>query len=992
MTGNCWKKINLAYTVTANTFLEFDFQSSAQAEIQGIGFDTNDAINDPQSLLFQVYGTQSYGTIYNTYGGSGVQHYVIPVGTYYTGSFNYLTFANDDDAAPIGESVFSNIQIYEGTPPPTPMLIVNGTGYPVESYGGAQDVSSTVSIENSGQTLRIVGNGWKKVAIPYNVTASTVLDFDFSSGVEPEISGIGFDVDDTINNPIRIFQLFGTQTYGIQSFNNYVAGSGTVHYTIPVGTFYTGSFLSLTFTNDHDVPNPNGESVFSNIIISDPSAQAPQTITFGPLVDKTFGDPDFNVSASASSGLPVSFAAAGDCTVAGTLVSLTGVGSCTITASQAGNASWLPAPNVPQTFNINPASSGTTVDLCATAGSVTMPDGNVITVWGYALGDCSGSPVASVPGPQLTFTQGDAVIINLHNNLGEQTALLFQGQSMIPDLTGAAPAGVRTYTFTASKPGTFLYEAGLLPNAQHQVAMGMYGALIVRPAGAPSQAYASAATSFDAEQVLVLSELDPTLNNSSNPETFDIRNYSPKYYLINGKAYPNTAAVSVAAGDKLLLRYVNAGLQAHSMSTLGLTQQIIGQDGNAVTFGHLVVAETIATGQTLDTVVTVPAGAANGTQYPVYDASLFLRNNAGTGSSAGLGGMLTTLTVGTVAPPADTSGPVTSALGVTPNPSDGTVGVTLTGTISDLGTGNSNIAAAEYFIDASGANGTGTAMSGTFASPTETVSTTISTATLATLSPGAHTIYVHGQDSAGNWGAFASVSLNLETSVIPPATQSLYFSTVGVTSSGPNGVGANAADIYFYDGTAFSQAIAAVAGGNVDAFDWVDATHYYMSFSGDVTLPVIGTVQNEDVVYYNAGTWSVYFDGTAHGLGASNIDAISVAGGALYFSTSDTTLPPGVGGVGDDADIYYWDGSAFQRVFDATALGWSSNNVDGFAYLDSSHFYLSYSPTSTVVPGLGTVQDEDVVYYNNGVWSVYFDGTSKGLTSTATDVDAFDIP
>jgi len=32
------------------------------------------------------------------------------------------------------------------------------------------------------------------------------------------------------------------------------------------------------------------------------------------------------------------------------------------------------------------------------------------------------------------------------------------------------------------------------------------------------------------------------------------------------------------------------------------------------------------------------------------------------------------------------------------------------------------------------------------------------------------------------------------------------------------------------------------------------------------------------------------------------------------------------------------------------------------------------------------------VYYNAGTWSVYFDGTGKGLTSGNLDVDAFDLP
>ena len=87
-------------------------------------------------------------------------------------------------------------------------------------------------------------------------------------------------------------------------------------------------------------------------------ARASQTISFGPLADKTFGDPDFAVSATASSGLAVSFAAAGNCTVSGNTVHLTSAGSCTITASQAGNANYQPAANVPRTFTIKSAGVG----------------------------------------------------------------------------------------------------------------------------------------------------------------------------------------------------------------------------------------------------------------------------------------------------------------------------------------------------------------------------------------------------------------------------------------------------------------------------------------------------------------------------------------------------------------------------------------------------------------------------------------------------------
>ena len=61
------------------------------------------------------------------------------------------------------------------------------------------------------------------------------------------------------------------------------------------------------------------------------------------------------MSASATSGLLVLFVAAGQCTIAGPTVTLTGAGSCTVTASQPGNGQFLPAPDVAQTFTIGPA-------------------------------------------------------------------------------------------------------------------------------------------------------------------------------------------------------------------------------------------------------------------------------------------------------------------------------------------------------------------------------------------------------------------------------------------------------------------------------------------------------------------------------------------------------------------------------------------------------------------------------------------------------------
>jgi hypothetical protein len=188
-------------------------------------------------------------------------------------------------------------------------------------------------------------------------------------------------------------------------------------------------------------------------------------------------------------------------------------------------------------------------------------------------------------------------------------------------------------------------------------------------------------------------------------------------------------------------------------------------------------------------------------------------------------------------------------------------------------------------------------------------------------------------------------------------------------------------------------------GANVDGYDQVDATHFYVSFSGNTVIDVPGpvdlSVQDEDVVYYDAGVWSVSFDGTAAGLiaDAQDIDEFSIVGTTLFFTTTGNN-PPGVGGTADDADIYSWNGAAFSRVFDATGAGVPTGaNVDGLQQVDVTHFYLSFSGTTTIAltgPDL-TVQDEDITYYNAGTWSVAFDGTAVGLTTDAEDLDAIDV-
>jgi gliding motility-associated-like protein len=85
--------------------------------------------------------------------------------------------------------------------------------------------------------------------------------------------------------------------------------------------------------------------------------KANQTITFNALPVKVFGDVYFNPGATASSGLTVSYSRDNQVvtTIVGGLIYITGAGSAVITASQAGDANFNPAPDVLQTLTVNKA-------------------------------------------------------------------------------------------------------------------------------------------------------------------------------------------------------------------------------------------------------------------------------------------------------------------------------------------------------------------------------------------------------------------------------------------------------------------------------------------------------------------------------------------------------------------------------------------------------------------------------------------------------------
>ena len=281
-----------------------------------------------------------------------------------------------------------------------------------------------------------------------------------------------------------------------------------------------------------------------------------------------------------------------------------------------------------------------TFDLCASDGTMTLPDATTHTVWGFVDtggGSCTTGLANSLPGPELRVNAGDHVTINLTNALGENISILIPGQPTTSTVgvagtfavEAAANGGTASYHFTAQE-GTYLYESGTNPSIQ--IPMGLYGALIV-DSGVSGQAYGNA---FDQEAVLLLSEIDPNLN--ANPGGFDLLDYHPTYWLINGMAYPDTASIMANSGDQVLLRYLNAGFDHPSMELLGAYQRVIAKDGFPLANDFDVIAETIAAGTTADMIVD--STGLGGSSLPLYNRNMYVTN-----ADFYPGGMLTFLEI-----------------------------------------------------------------------------------------------------------------------------------------------------------------------------------------------------------------------------------------------------------------------------------------------------------------------------------------------------------
>ncbi|MDB6124717.1 MAG: hypothetical protein JWQ71_3710 [Pedosphaera sp.] len=287
------------------------------------------------------------------------------------------------------------------------------------------------------------------------------------------------------SNQTITFGALASKVYGDPSFSvSATASSGLpVSFSILSGpaTISSGTNISITATGTVVVRASQGGSATynaaPNVDQSFTVSKANQTITFGTLTNKVYGDASFSVSASAGSGLPVTFIIfSGPATISGNNVTITGAGTVVVRASQAGNANYNAAPNVDQSFTVakanqaitfNPLPSraqgepaftvaaSTTSGLTATysifsgpatiAGStITVTNTGTVVVRAAQAGNANYNTAPNVdqsftvyPAPTITLTQsGQNVILSWPTNVAGFT--LLSATNLTPAVTWAS--------------------------------------------------------------------------------------------------------------------------------------------------------------------------------------------------------------------------------------------------------------------------------------------------------------------------------------------------------------------------------------------------------------------------------------------------------------------------------------------------------------------------------------------------------------------------
>jgi FtsP/CotA-like multicopper oxidase with cupredoxin domain len=224
----------------------------------------------------------------------------------------------------------------------------------------------------------------------------------------------------------------------------------------------------------------------------------------------------------------------------------------------------------------------------------TLWDGSNTMLMGYT--SLMNAPI-DIPGPTLTYTEGDSVELKLRNmSQGASHTIHLHGLDVgqwndgVPHLSWEVGHNeTKSYYFKAPHPGTYLYHCHFTSSLHVQA--GMYGLLIV-DAQNPSETW-DGGYAFHKEYAWMTSELDTvwhtdSIINAVHDTTTHLRllpDYNPQYFLVNGRSEhqlldTNVAAITAKANETILLRLANIGYYGNKFHfPMHLNARIISSDG-----------------------------------------------------------------------------------------------------------------------------------------------------------------------------------------------------------------------------------------------------------------------------------------------------------------------------------------------------------------------------------------------------------------------------
>jgi FtsP/CotA-like multicopper oxidase with cupredoxin domain len=183
-----------------------------------------------------------------------------------------------------------------------------------------------------------------------------------------------------------------------------------------------------------------------------------------------------------------------------------------------------------------------------------------------------------VPGPRLELVEGDHVRINFTNHLPEPATMHWHGLVVPNAMDGPGnitqvpvpPGGRYVYEYVVKQSGTYFYHSHTRPDRQQ--ALGLYGALIIRPRDSTTEARANY------EYVVQLQEW--LHRDGLTYPAMLMEGGLPNYFTINGKAYPATDTLHMRVGETIKLRIIGTNNNfIHPMHMHGGPFTVIARDG-----------------------------------------------------------------------------------------------------------------------------------------------------------------------------------------------------------------------------------------------------------------------------------------------------------------------------------------------------------------------------------------------------------------------------